>query len=82
MTDTVNTPTFHDHETLVGTAFWTPAEVARQLKMSERKLARLRAARSGPPPIRIGHHIFYARDSVLVWLKSLEEPRPTPHRRK
>jgi predicted DNA-binding transcriptional regulator AlpA len=58
------------------------AEVARQLGMSERTVARLRRARSGPPPTRIGKRIYYARDSVLAWLKGLEEPHITPSRRR
>jgi predicted DNA-binding transcriptional regulator AlpA len=81
-TETANHPT-ETQQTLIGTDFWTAADTARQLNMSERQLARHRSKRTGPPPIRVGNNtVVYARDSVLAWLKSLEEPRPTPRRKK
>lgn len=82
MKNTANDLNTYDNETLVGTVFWTFHDCAKQLKMSERKLARLHTERKGPPRIRIGQRLYYARESVLAWLKSLEEPTPDVHQHK
>jgi Helix-turn-helix domain len=65
-----------DTTSLLGNDFLTPTELARELKIHERTLARFNAARVGPPRIKIGKKVFYARKSVLHWIESLEQTPP------
>jgi hypothetical protein len=87
MSDAASTPTAtapastaYDDDTLIEKDYFRHPEAARQLHMSERALWRLRERRIGPPAVLIGKYIYYPKDSLRVWLKSLEEPRPTPAR--
>ena len=50
----------------------TPRELAAALKMSLRTLARHHEARTGPPRISLGRHLFYRRAAVEAWLQSCE----------
>ena len=52
------------------------AELAKQLKKSERTLDRWHALRMGPPRTLIGRDIYYRRDAVKRWLESQEHAEP------
>ena len=60
------------HTGLLGD-FMTKDQLAAELKNSPRTLDRWEVHRIGPPRIVIGRTIWYRRDSVLEWLKSLEQ---------
>jgi len=47
-------------------------EAAEFLKISISWLAKARAAKDGPPYIRIGRNIRYSKAALLRWLKSRE----------
>jgi predicted DNA-binding transcriptional regulator AlpA len=47
-------------------------EMAKQLGVSQRTLARWEARRIGPPRVVIGRQIFYRLASVFAWLESKE----------
>lgn len=49
-------------------ALLTPETVARMLSQTVETLANQRVARRGPPYLKIGRLIRYARDDVLAWL--------------
>lgn len=49
-----------------------PRQLAAQLGMSLRTLQRHHDARTGPPRINLGRHIFYRRATVDAWLKACE----------
>ncbi|WP_286302344.1 helix-turn-helix domain-containing protein [Microbacterium suwonense] len=51
----------------VAPAFLTQAEVAVLLGVPERTLEGGRLTKSGPPWLKLGRHIRYDRDDVLVW---------------
>jgi hypothetical protein len=50
-------------------AFLTQAEVARLLGVLERTMEGWRLTRSGPPWLKLGRHVKYDRDDVLVWAR-------------
>ena len=56
-----------------------PEQLARELGVSERTLARWHAARLGPPRVTIGRRPYYRLTSVAEWI-ALQEEKP-PERR-
>lgn len=56
-------------------------ELAKQLRRTERTLARWEELRIGPAVTRIGREPAYHVDSVRVWLKAQEQPTPRAHHR-
>ena len=50
----------------------SPRQLAAELGMCLRTLSRLHDARSGPPRISLGRHLFYRRAAVDAWLQSCE----------
>lgn len=50
-------------------AFLTQAEVAVLLGVPERTLEGWRLTKSGPPWLKLGRHVKYHRDDVLVWAR-------------
>jgi hypothetical protein len=53
--------------------FYTPEQLASELKRNRRTLARWAALGEGPPITRVGRQIFYRKASVAAWLESLEQ---------
>ena len=51
----------------------TEAETARELNRCVRTLMRWRAARTGPPFIRIGKETYYRREAVRAWVLAKEQ---------
>jgi hypothetical protein len=64
--------------------FYTPAQLAAELHITERTLARWHTARYGPPQTRIGRMVLYRRGPAQAWLLEHEsaEPVPLPGRRR
>lgn len=52
--------------------YLTDQELAAELKISPRTLARWRRLREGPPIVKIGRRVAYRRTSVREWLASCE----------
>ena len=50
----------------------SPQQLAAELKMSLRTLQRHHDARTGPPRITLGKHIYYRRATVEAWLQTHE----------
>ena len=50
-------------------------QLAQELEVSVDTLARWEVARTGPPCIRLGRRVYYRRETVREWLKSLEVRR-------
>jgi hypothetical protein len=65
---------------LVG--FLTPRQLASQLGVSERTLARMHASRRGPPRCALGKLILYREQTVREWLASLESEPVRRHGRR
>jgi hypothetical protein len=61
---------------------WRKEDLARELRCTTRQIERLHEYGLGPPRFRIGKRYYYSRESVLAWLKSLEQPRPVSPRRR
>jgi hypothetical protein len=68
--------------------YLTPQQLAAELGVSERTVARWHAARQGPPRVMIGRKPYYKRTSVTErWLASREDgfagdkPKSAPRRR-
>jgi len=53
--------------------YYTPEELAAELKRNRRTLARWAALGEGPPITRVGKQIFYRKTSAAAWLASLEQ---------
>src|SRR5689334_2219423 len=53
-----------------------PEQLARELGVSERTLARWHATRLGPPRVTIGRRPYYRISSVAEWIASQEEKPP------
>lgn len=53
--------------------YMTPAELADELGVCERTIARWHALREGPPRVKMGKRILYHRQAVQNWLKGKEE---------
>jgi excisionase family DNA binding protein len=58
--------------TRIADDYYTPQQLARELEVGERTLARWRATRKGPPAIKVGRDVRYSRESVRKWLERLE----------
>jgi predicted DNA-binding transcriptional regulator AlpA len=58
---------------LVRLDYLEPAELARELDVSERTIHRWSVLRIGPPRVTIGRTVLYRRESVRQWLASREE---------
>jgi predicted DNA-binding transcriptional regulator AlpA len=50
----------------------TPREVAAAFGMSLRTLQRLNSARTAPPRITLGKHVFYRVSTIKEWLARCE----------
>ena len=50
----------------------SPRQLAAELHMCVRTLQRLHDARTGPPRITLGKHIYYRRAAVSEWLARVE----------
>jgi len=59
----------------------TPAQLARELDVSERTVHRWHALRQGPPRTKIGNKVLYRRAAVDSWL-SRHESDPDRERRR
>jgi predicted DNA-binding transcriptional regulator AlpA len=62
-----------------------PRQLAAELSMSVRTLQRLHDARTGPPRITLGKHVYYRRAALEQWLARCEGyggARPAPKLRK
>lgn len=57
--------TFHD--------LLTEAEYAELRGVSTRTIKRERAARRGPPFIKLGRKVFYRRAAIDEWLRAIEQ---------
>ena len=65
------------------TDYLSPDDLAARLGIARRTLARLHAARKGPPRCVVGRKILYRREAVLAWLASTEvDPRARDRRRR
>lgn len=53
--------------------FLTPAELARELGVSPRTLARWQTLRQGPPRIKVGRRILFEGSAVRKWLADKTE---------
>jgi hypothetical protein len=53
--------------------YYTPEQLASELKRNRRTLARWAALGEGPPITRIGNKIYYRKTSAAAWLAGLEE---------
>ena len=58
---------------LLGDDYLTQQDLARELHVSVRTLARWRVERIGPPRIVVGRLLLYRRAAVRDWLESREE---------
>jgi hypothetical protein len=54
----------------------TRPKLAKQLRRSERTLARWEDLRIGPPVTRVGCEPYYNAESIRAWLKSCEQKMP------
>jgi excisionase family DNA binding protein len=61
----------HEHEP---GEMLTAAELARELKVSRRTLARWRSEGSGPPFVRVGRSPRYRWADVQAWLRASTGP--------
>ena len=50
-------------------------EVAAELKLSTRTLARWRRFREGPPVTKIGRRVYYRWTTLQAWLRAREQRR-------
>jgi predicted DNA-binding transcriptional regulator AlpA len=57
----------------------TPKDLALELGVTERTIARWHRHRIGPPRIRIGRKVYYRKDSVIAWVGSCENSEPRAH---
>jgi hypothetical protein len=53
-------------------AYLDDAQLAHELNVSPRTVARWRAMREGPPVTRVGRRVMYRRSAVEAWLADLE----------
>lgn len=54
-------------------AYMTQDELAAELRKSIKTIKRWRAAKKGPPFIRMGQNVLYSRNGVRQWLERLVE---------
>lgn len=48
-------------------------DLAAEMEISPDTLRKWRLQRKGPPAIKVGARVFYRRESVREWLRSLEK---------
>jgi hypothetical protein len=72
-TDTSNTA--KSAAPLIAGEYIKPIELARELGVSLRSLARWHSLRVGPPRVVIGRVILFRREAVAEWLRAREERR-------
>jgi hypothetical protein len=53
-----------------------PNELAAELKVQPRTLARWRVLGEAPPVTMIGRKPYFAKSSVAAWLKAREQKKP------
>jgi hypothetical protein len=53
--------------------YFTPDELAAELKINRRTLDRWRRLDEAPPVTRFGRQILYRKTSVAAWLAGLEQ---------
>jgi hypothetical protein len=58
--------------------YLTPAELAKELDVSERTVHRWHAGRRGPPRILLGRKPYYKRASVAAWIEKQERDPAAP----
>jgi predicted DNA-binding transcriptional regulator AlpA len=58
------------------TGYLKPEELARELDVSERTIARWHNLREGPPRVEFGRKVYYRLESVIAWIASCEHPEP------
>ncbi len=51
-------------------------DLAKELEVSERTIARWHHFREGPPRVEIGRKVYYRKESVKAWIASCEHPEP------
>jgi hypothetical protein len=68
----------HDPDTIeiAGKRYLTNHGLAKELKKSERTIARWDALRIGPPKIKIGRLVLYDPDQIPEWLAQHVEAWP------
>jgi len=54
--------------------FYSREELALELGLSARTIARWEVLRTGPPITRIGRQVLYRKSSVRAWLAAQESP--------
>jgi hypothetical protein len=54
-------------------AYYTPEQLAAELGVDKRTLARWARLGEGPPRTRIGHRLYYRKTSTAAWMLGLEE---------
>ena len=59
-------------EVTVLDGFLTEAQLAKQLRRTQRTLQRWHVSRIGPPRIELGRLILYSAASVRAWIQSQE----------
>jgi predicted DNA-binding transcriptional regulator AlpA len=62
--------------TIIADEYIRPVELARELGVSLRSLARWHSLRIGPPRVVIGRMILFNRASVREWLAGREKREP------
>jgi hypothetical protein len=60
--------------------YFTREELAPELGITVRTLARWDVLRIGPPKTKLGHKTLYKRTSVIEWIASRELKSVRPHR--
>jgi excisionase family DNA binding protein len=53
--------------------YLTPTELAQELKINIRTLARWRRLDEAPPVTKFGRNVLFRKAAVTAWLKSREE---------
>lgn len=53
-----------------------PKDLAKELEVSERTIARWHHFREGPPRVEIGRKVYYRKETVMAWIASCEHPEP------
>jgi hypothetical protein len=61
---------------IAGKRYLTNRGLAKELKKSERTIARWDALRIGPPKIKVGRLVLYDPDQIPEWLAQHVEERP------
>ena len=61
-----------DGEDRILSNYLTDVQLAEELGVSPRTIARWRGLREGPTPTRVGRRVMYHRASVKKWLENCE----------